>query len=125
MNTKENVTVYKCDFCSKKLFVKKAMENHEKGCSKNPINQKPCHFCEHLSTIEKEVWFENVHYHPDHGNSEGDRKKVKVFKCDKLDKLMFPYSIEKNKRHIVFPSTYEEQEPMPNRCSYFSDNFMF
>ena len=45
MKTKENVTVYHCDFCPKKLFVKSAMTRHEKKCSKNPINIRACFDC--------------------------------------------------------------------------------
>lgn len=120
MKTIENVTIYKCDFCTKELKRKHAMIRHEENCQSNPENSKACHFCEHLEKIDKEVWFENPYYHPDYSISkEGDYREVKVFKCTKLDKLMYPFSIEKRELPNRFPSTYEDQGPMPKECSDF------
>lgn len=124
MKTIENVTIYKCDFCKKELKRKHAMLKHEELCSNNPNNHKACmNGCSHLIQEEIEVWFDNPYYHPDYSNSsEGDYKKVTVFKCTKLDKLMYPFSIER--RNIVneYPSTFENQEPMPKECTVFDDN---
>lgn len=61
MIVKENITIYKCEFCNKKLYVKHAMLKHED-------------------------YVDNT-------------KQVSVFKCSKLDKLMFPFSIERKKLH--------------------------
>ena len=38
---------------------------------------------------------------------------------------MYPFSIER--RNIVneYPSTFEDQEPMPKQCDEFSNNFTF
>ena len=120
MKTIENVTLYKCDYCNKELKRKHAMIKHEKTCERSPDVEKACFNCKHLDSIEKEVWFDNPYYNPDYSNSrEGDYKKVNVFHCKKLDKLMFPYSIEKRDLHNRFPSTYEEQEAMPHKCFYF------
>ena len=120
MKTIENVTIYKCDFCKKELKRKYAMIKHEELCNNNPKTCKACHFCEHLETIEKEVFFENRYYHPDYNDNDGEYKNVKVFRCRKLDKLMFPFSIEKRGLHKEW-STFEEQEPMPNECKDFSE----
>jgi len=124
MKTIENVTIYKCDFCKKELKRKHAMVKHEELCSNNPNNHKECmNGCARLTQEEIEVWFDNPYYHPDYSNSsEGDYKKVTVFKCTKLDKLMYPFSIER--RNIVneHPSTFENQEPIPKECDSFSNN---
>ena len=122
MKVVENVTIYKCDFCKKELKRKYAMIKHEELCNHNPKNSKKCHFCEHLETIEKEVYFET---HSGYGEVDYIDKIVKVFKCSKLDKLMFPFSIEKRGLHEKYPSTFEDQEPMPNKCNDFKniDNF--
>jgi len=124
MKTIENVTIYKCDFCKKELKRKHAMISHESKCDQNPINQKACHFCEHLETIEKEVEFEKYHQGDGWCDFEPEYKNVKVFRCAKLDKLMFPFSIEKRELHKKW-ATYEEQEPMPNKCESFEEKSSF
>lgn len=35
-------TVYRCDHCKKSRFVKRAMEQHERFCMKNPANVPMC-----------------------------------------------------------------------------------
>lgn len=114
MTIKENVTLYNCDFCKKELKRKHAMEKHEDLCSNNPKNSKACFGgCIHLETVEMEVSFIN-------GNPEysDNLKKVEVFRCKKLDKLMFPYSIERRKLDRKY-DTYDGQEPMPNKCESY------
>ena len=109
----ENVTLYKCEFCKKELKLKHAMEKHEKTCERSPDIEKACYECQHLESVEKMVWFEGYY------GDDGTEKKVNVFHCKKIDKLMFPYSIEKRDLHNRFPETYEDQEPMPNKCNDF------
>jgi hypothetical protein len=118
MKTIENITIYKCDFCSKELKKKHAMISHEEKCDKNPKNCKHCHFCEHLSKVKKMVWFE-LYY------GKGKDKEVEVFKCDKLDKFMYPYSIEKRDLPNIYPDTFGDQEPMPNKCDSFQEQTYF
>lgn len=115
----KTVKVYNCDYCNKKLFVKHAMVKHEMICNKNPENIKACHFCEHLIKVKMNLSFENG-YDPDFGTSYIE-KESEVFKCEKLNKLMYPFSIERKDLPKKFPCTYEAQEPMPNRCSFFEE----
>ncbi|SRR5215204_754301 len=116
MKTIENVTIYKCDFCQKELKRKHAMASHENLCNQNPKNSKQCHFCQHLEETEIEVYIDSRHY-----NDDGVMTKVKSFKCNKLDKLMYPYSIEKRDLPNKYPDTFEDQEPMPNKCESFEE----
>ena len=110
MTIKENVTLYKCDFCGKKLFRKHAMSNHEEVCFNNPKNFKACMDCKFLEKIQIDApWNQG---HPDYCSNE---KQVSTFNCNKLDKMMFPFSIERKKLHIKY-DTYADQEPMPNQC---------
>lgn len=37
-------TVYYCEYCGKKMFVRKAMERHEKRCTRNP--NRSCGMCQ-------------------------------------------------------------------------------
>jgi len=110
MKITENITLYQCDFCKKKLFLKHAMVKHEDLCLSNPKNFKDCMECTHLEKTQTEVhWIDG---NPDYA---GNTKQVDVFRCNKLDKLMFPFSIERRKLHEKY-ETYSEQEPMPSKC---------
>jgi hypothetical protein len=124
MKTIENVTIYKCDFCKKELKRKHAMIKHEELCLNNPNNHKACiNGCTHLTQAQIEVWFDNPNYNPDYSNSsEGYYKKVTVFKCSKLDKLMYPFSIEKSSALKNYPETFQDQEPMPKECEDFNQD---
>ena len=106
----ENITVYKCEFCKKKLYRKHAMLKHEDLCNNNPKNFKACIYCKFLEKIQ-------IDAHWNFGNPEyvENSKQVDVSKCNKLDKLMFPFSIERRKLHERF-DTYSDQEPMPVNC---------
>lgn len=120
MFIKENRTTYHCEHCPKMLFSKSAMIKHEDTCNSNPKNNKACFGCKYLTKTEQDIWFEN------RWGGEGDYKKVFVFKCTKLDKLMYPYSIEKKDLPNKYPETYEDQEVMPNNCEEFQeDNLPF
>jgi len=81
MTAKENVTIYKCDFCRKKLMVKHAMVRHEKWCESNPENFKKCSGCVNLQeTTTKIEW--------DYSDQCGMRT-FKAFRCTNLDKLLY------------------------------------
>lgn len=116
MTSKENVTIYGCDFCKKKLFVKHAMLKHEDNCLNNPKNIRPCLSCKNLERETIEVDFETYNYR------EGTHYTVQekeVFKCALYDTLMFPFSIERKDLHNKYPNTYDNQEPMPKECEGF------
>lgn len=101
---------YKCDFCNKSLMRKSAMIDHEDKCYKNPKNIKPCFDCKYLEETKKIVPF--IIGNPEFVDNE---KEVKVFRCTKLDKLMFPFSIERKRLHEKY-DTFNDQSPMPNEC---------
>lgn len=121
MKTIENVTIYKCDFCKKELKRKHAMISHEKQCNCNPDNFKACtQGCIYLQMEKVPLYFEQGH-DPYEGTTYYQQEK-EVFKCTKLDKLMYPFSIEKRDLPNRYPSTFEDQEPMPKVCNDFDDN---
>lgn len=126
MEVKENRTTYHCDFCKKYLFNRRAMEKHEAICINNPINIRAClrcGGCEYLTMDTIEVSFERG-YVVDEGYIS-DLQEKNVFKCDKLNKLMFPYSIERKNLHMKYPDTYQDQEPMPKECEHFTEQKYF
>ncbi|MDP9954710.1 hypothetical protein J2X97_000347 [Epilithonimonas hungarica] len=112
MKVKENITVYQCEYCQKKLFLKHAMIKHEDLCFKNPKNNKPCYSCIFCHKEEIRVDFDDP-YNPDGYTT----KKVEASKCVKLDIIMFPWSIERKRLHEKY-ETYSEQEPMPRECEH-------
>lgn len=126
MKVKENVTLYKCDFCSKKLFVKHAMENHEKWCGNNPENVRACSGCKFLeeTTVDYEQNYNSF------GEGYGvifdagtETKTSKAFRCAKLDKLVYPLKVEKKGLVEKYPETFENQIPMPKECEFRSDDY--
>ena len=118
----ENVTIYKCEFCKKKMFREKAMKNHELFCYKNPENIKACIDCKFIETIEKELEF--VSYTQGDGWTDVDyyKKKVDVFRCSRLDKIMYPFKVEKMGINEKYPETFDGQEPMPSNCESRESN---
>ena len=112
MIIKSNVTVYQCEFCKKKLYRKHSMLKHEDLCFNNPKNYKACTGCKFLDKIQIDV-----HWIVGDPQFVDNIKQVDVFRCSKLDKLMFPFSIERRGLHEKF-STYNDQEPMPSTCEH-------
>lgn len=109
MRVKQNVTVYYCDHCKKKMFRKHAMEHHEKWCPKNPDNTKACTYCKHLKETIIETYFDAFD-----GEHTVNRK---AFQCTKLDKLVYPLSVQRRGLDKRF-ETFSEQEPMPKECDH-------
>lgn len=56
MKIKENVTIYQCEHCKKKLFVKSAMVRHEFGCTYNPANFAACLNCRFCKDEPREFY---------------------------------------------------------------------
>lgn len=113
MKTLENKTVYRCDFCSKKLFVKSAMVKHETYCSHNPVNHKACTLCKHISKTTYE-------YSPgDDYSGEPVIMTAAAFRCSALNKLVYPTKVERLGLVKQYPDQFEDQIPMPKECDKF------
>ncbi len=117
MKIKENITLYSCDYCKKKLQVKHAMIRHEEFCYLNPKNTPACSGCDFLKEIQKTIYFNSL-YNPD---SESSRI-VKAFNCTKLNKELYPLSALRRDLPSKYPETFEDAELMPNNCEHFSFN---
>lgn len=121
MKVKENVTVYQCEFCDKKLFIKAAMIKHEKWCNSNPDNFRACVGCIHLEEIKIEYSYsvpilgENLGVIFDGSTVE---KVTNGFKCNKLNKIIYPFKAEKLRLIDKYPETFENQESMPKECEH-------
>src|SRR5574342_182226 len=119
MKIKKGVTVYTCDYCKKKLFIKQAMERHEKWCYNNPENSKACFGCRFLE--ETEIPYDvNMNAL---GQNLGvifdaytETRTARGFHCKKLDKTLYPLKVEKKGLPLKYPETFENQEPMPKEC---------
>lgn len=116
MRVKENVIVYQCEFCKRKMFRKHSMERHEKWCDHNPDNFRKCHWCSHLETISVEYYI--TVYSP-YGDLDETRKETTGFRCKKLDKMLYPFKAEKKGLPDKYPETFDGQEPMPKECDLF------
>lgn len=116
MKIKTGVTVYHCDHCKKKMFRKGAMEHHEKWCPKNPENAKACQYCKHLEETKVTIYGEHAY---DGSEYSFERKG---FRCTKLDKLLYPLSVERRGLNTRF-ETFDEQEPMPKECEHMDNGY--
>lgn len=118
MKIKENVTVYQCEHCKRKMFVKSAMERHEKWCDSNPDNAKACVGCKHLEETRIEWHYDSYYYGTGTASSKGVR-------CIKLDKLLYPLKAERKGLPDKYPETFEGQDPMPKECEHFRSELDF
>lgn len=118
MFIKENVTIYKCEFCKKELKVKHAMVKHEDDCISNPKNFRICHDCTFCE--EKQVDYTVFGFN---GYSEVEvDKKANGFYCTKLAKAIYPYKCERKKLPEKYPETFVDQIPMKKDCEHFESS---
>ena len=111
MKIEENVTVYQCEYCNKKLFRKHSMVRHEEFCSYNPKNKCACSGCDHL----EETTVTYLSGYGDMMGNEAERTAI-AFHCKKLDKMLYPLKVARLKLDEKYPETFEGQELMPNKC---------
>ncbi len=105
----ETKEIYKCDFCNKLYQIKRFAEKHEKQCSRNPENNRPCFKCQFL---EKK---NSVIRNPDYFND--DEIKVSVLSCSAKNIFLFPPKVEiKENQYDLLDGG---NEPMPKECSDF------
>lgn len=114
MITKENVTVYQCEHCKKKLFKDYAMIKHEKYCGANPENFTVCSDCDHMERREIEYFFDTY---------EGQQSdKSNGFYCNCLKTYIYPVFIEHRTFFIQNPEQFEDQIPFKKQCEDFTLN---
>jgi hypothetical protein len=122
MKTKPNVTVYTCDHCKKKLFVKSAMERHEERCGANPANFRPCMNCAQLEQKEIEFYTGSDRY----DDGEPIYRTAKTFYCAAKKILMLhPKTAyltgRQNLSWVQLEDEETEQFEMPTECEIFDD----
>lgn len=115
MTIKENVTLYKCDYCRKKMQVKAAMERHEKLCYMRPENKSACTACIHLEEIKVEY----TTFYPTPWGEYESQKTSTGFRCKKLDKLMYHQGAVVKGLVEKYPETFEGREKMPVECKEY------
>lgn len=121
MIVKQNVTLYKCEFCNKELKRKHAMENHELSCSGNPINHRAClNGCNYLERVSIEYDTGRLEY----GDGEPIFRDGQAFVCTKLNKLLLHPKVEGESllRYVYLNKQETEQHDMPKECQHYNDN---
>lgn len=114
MKITDNITVYQCEFCKKKLFRKHAMEHHEKYCRLNPEMERVCYDC-----IFKKETVVKVHKQGEHG--EPYTEDYKAYSCEKLNTLIYHPIVERKKMIKKMPSVFENQIPMKKDCEHYEN----
>lgn len=98
---KEISKAFRCEFCGKLYELKHACEKHEKACSKNPDNFRPCQEC----IYSKKKTLDLAHQ---------DRRQVDVLFCHKYEHGLIPPKAEhRGKRYDL--DGYQNK-PMPSKC---------
>jgi hypothetical protein len=100
-------TVYYCDHCNKKYFIKSACEKHEERCYHNPKNKRPCLTCAHLTKKESTIYYDM------YDGSEQSRSVDLLF-CEKKQLFLYPPSVERKQN--MFDLGDDHNKPMPNEC---------
>lgn len=117
MIVKENVTVYSCEYCKKKLFRQHAMGTHEMMCTKNPDNYRPCYGCKYLEKKEFKVNI-GMDYM---GNDVFDNKNLLY--CNAKESCLQTPQVEM-KGNAIYQEKIEgeiENNPMPKHCDLFEE----
>jgi hypothetical protein len=105
-------TVYYCDHCNAKRFVKNAMVRHELICNKNQDNKRACYGCIYLTKGDFDFEYDSGH----EGGALTQTKKQAF--CNKKQVFLATHYQEINqKREIIY---YDEVEKMPKDCKYQS-----
>jgi len=114
----ENVTLYKCDHCGKEYKRKYYAEKHEKQCSSNPDNYKPCLYCENLIKKKASILFDT--YHGEH------REGRDLLYCEKIKSFLYPPKVEFKGNAFLQEDIEDgetENKPMPKECNHFDDRY--
>lgn len=102
----ETKEIYKCEYCKKLYQIKKACEQHEKGCKKRPDYLRPCHDCKILKKIDAGA------YSPYYDATAN----VKVLFCEAINSCVFPPSVSAKGNAFELPD-YTNIE-MPKECEH-------
>lgn len=105
--------VYYCEHCNKHGLSKVKMEYHEKVCSKNPANDRPCFHCIHLDKNTTKIYGEYY-------NGEEWSRQVDLLCCNKKD--VFLYTPKNQIKGNQFDLGDEVNEPMPIKCEIFESH---
>lgn len=112
MIVKENVSVFSCEHCKRKMFRKHAMVKHEKFCASNPVNIPKCYGCKHLITT-------TVQWDGDwSGSSQGN-------KCGLTGVEMYSVGALRKDLLTKWPETFEGMSLMPNECELHEHHYPF
>ena len=119
MKIKENVTLYKCDFCKKEMKRKHSMIKHEIECNNNPNNSRPClQSCKYLERKEIDVDTSKEDY-----GGEPIFKTYSTFYCALKEEFLLHPKLQykngaENLKHAYLKETEEEitQHFMPIEC---------
>ena len=104
----ETITIYRCDHCSKIYQIKHYAEKHEKSCTKNPDNRRPCFGCDNLKMKKTTL-------HSDSYAGAYDYE-VEILFCQKVNSFLYPPKVEHKKNW--YETDPVSNKPMPRECEF-------
>jgi len=114
-------TVFTCDFCKKKLFVKSAMQRHEVKCTMNPVNKNACSACVYLEEVDV-LYYTDGHFD---GHYFEQKNTVRGFHCSKLNIDLYPHKCITKGLLEKYPEQFEDKQVMPNECEHWNYTKLF
>lgn len=105
--------VFYCEFCNKNGLSRYKMEYHEKVCTRNPENYRPCLQCKYISKKEAKSY-----NYFQFGIIE---REVELLFCDKKD--VYLYTPKNQIKGNQFDLGDFENNPMPKECELFTEMF--
>lgn len=110
-------TVYTCDHCKKKLFIKSAMVKHEEFCDSSPLNKPKCADCKFCDVVDKEIFFDTF---------SGESSMIKkAFRCSAREIGIYPLKVVRTDLINRYPETFEGEILMPIECDSYKGLYDF
>ena len=113
---RRQVTVYKCPFCPKKMFVHAPMVKHIKFCINNPagLNRALCQNCKHCVKGSEEIDIGDNYF-----TGEPIIKPVTTYTCSVKDIGLYPPIALRKGLVDRYSWQFQNKELMPIRCQFF------
>lgn len=109
----EQITAYKCGFCSKIYQRKHYAEKHTVRCSSNPENNRACFTCQFNEHRVEDLWCEPI---------EDRSIKVNVSYCSKINCFIYPPITEFKNNAFEFGDI--DNVPMRKECEHYKSGLI-
>ena len=121
----KKTTIYICEHCRKVYQIKSFAEKHEKYCTKNPINNRPCMSCNRLEMVKRIYYGEGVDID---GHYTENEKNINLLFCKDKNQYLYPLLVERKGNWYLQENIQDgeiENNPMPKQCDIYDKDMQF